>query len=121
MSGLVQRHMKQRAQQLRREMTPAEAHLWEPIRKDRCDGLWFLRQYRVGQYIVDFYCAALRVVIEADGSIHQEPTIVENDRVRQEAIEREASVRFIRWTNGEVLAATPEQLCTRLRQTLFRC
>ncbi len=54
MPFLVPGHLKNRACQLRRYSTSAETYFWEAIRKDRCGGLRFLRQYRIGQYIVDF-------------------------------------------------------------------
>ena len=59
------------ARRLRREMTPHERKLW----------YLFLRKYPVkiykqriiGRFIVDFYCASAKLVIEADGSQHYEP------------------------------------------------
>lgn len=41
---------------MRAEPTPAEAKLWEHLRKGRLDGYKFRRQHRIGAYIVDFYC-----------------------------------------------------------------
>ena len=59
------------AQQLRRDMTRQERRLWYdylsacPVR--------FRRQKQFGNYIVDFYCASHKLVIEIDGSQHYEP------------------------------------------------
>jgi very-short-patch-repair endonuclease len=114
MPFLVPGHLKNRARQLRRHSTPAEVHFWEAIRNDRCGGLRFLRQYRIGQYIVDFYCRRLKLAIEIDGCIHEEPEIAERDRNRQAAIELERGIRFLRFTNEQALANTPEQLCSQL-------
>ena len=59
------------ARRLRREMTPHERKLW----------YLFLRKYPIkiyeqriiGKFIVDFYCASAKLVIEVDGSQHYEP------------------------------------------------
>ena len=68
------------ARRLRREMTPYERKLW----------YLFLRKYPVkiykqriiGRYIVDFYCAGAKLVIEVDGSQHYEPESMAYDAER---------------------------------------
>ena len=60
------------AKQLRREMTPAERRLWAAIRRNAIDGFHFRRQQVIEGYVVDFYCAAAKLVIELDGGVHQE-------------------------------------------------
>jgi very-short-patch-repair endonuclease len=67
-SALVQ----QRTKQLRQNMTSAERLLWKRLRDHRLSGLKFHRQHPIGSCIVDFYCAASRLVIEIDGGIHLE-------------------------------------------------
>ena len=64
----------------------------------------------MGQYIVDFYCAEAKLVIEVDGEIHHDTTVRQQDAVRQEALERERGLRFLRLTNTEVLTRSPEAL-----------
>jgi very-short-patch-repair endonuclease len=54
------------ARAMRRAMTPAERALWNALRDRRLLGLKFRRQVPVGPWIADFYCAAHRLVIEAD-------------------------------------------------------
>ncbi|QQT24917.1 endonuclease domain-containing protein [Sphingobacterium spiritivorum] len=56
--------------QLRRNQTPAEATFWNLVRSHRLNGLRFRRQHTIDNYIVDFYCPELKLVIELDGSIH---------------------------------------------------
>ena len=58
------------AKQLRRHMTKEERRLWYGFLR-RCP-VRFSRQKVLGKYIVDFYCAQARLVIELDGSQHYE-------------------------------------------------
>lgn len=58
------------ARRLRRDMTDCERVLWFALRDRRLLGLKFRRQVPLGPYIADFYCAELRLVIEADGADH---------------------------------------------------
>jgi len=58
------------ARKLRREMTTSERVAWELLRNRRMLGLKFRRQQVIRGYIVDFYCAELRVALEIDGAVH---------------------------------------------------
>jgi hypothetical protein len=51
----------------RRKETLAEAALWALLRNRQLLGQKFRRQHPIGRYFADFYCPALRLVIEADG------------------------------------------------------
>lgn len=64
--------MIQRARQLRRSQTPHEQELWQELRAKRFSGFKFRRQAPIGRYIVDFVCFAQKVIIELDGSQHQD-------------------------------------------------
>jgi cyclase len=55
----------------------------------------------MGIYIADFYCHALKLVIELDGSIHNKPDIVRGDKIRQTNIENEG-VTVLRFKNNDV-------------------
>ena len=61
---------KARRQNLRKTSTDAERKLWSRLRNKQLNGLKFFRQYGVGLYILDFYCPAIRLVVEVDGSQH---------------------------------------------------
>jgi very-short-patch-repair endonuclease len=102
--------MRNRARQMRAEMTPAEKHLWQAIRHDQCDGLRFRRQCVKGPYITDFYCPSLRMVIEVDGGIHNEAEQREHDESRTEILKEERGFHIFRLTNTEVLSSQPEEL-----------
>ena len=57
------------ARKLRREMSLPEVILWQHLRGSQL-GVKFRRQHPIGNYIADFYCSPLRLVIEADGQVH---------------------------------------------------
>jgi adenine-specific DNA-methyltransferase len=75
------------ARQLRARQTQSEAVLWEALRDRRLDGLKFRRQQPFGPFVVDFYCVALRLVIEIDGAVHHDPAQIVRDAERQEVLE----------------------------------
>jgi very-short-patch-repair endonuclease len=87
--------------QLRYKMTPAEQRAWSILRNRGCLGLKFRRQRPVDSFITDFYCSSLRVLLEVDGSIHDNPTHQIADRKRTEILES-YGVRVVRIKNHEV-------------------
>lgn len=62
--------LKQRARKLRQAGNLSEVLLWNQIKKKQLLGLDFDRQKIIGNYIVDFYCAELKVALEIDGDSH---------------------------------------------------
>jgi len=78
----LRRVLRDNARQLRRASAPAEVKLWSRLRAGQIGGNQFRRQHRIGSFIVDFYCAAHHLVIELDGSSHDDPTQVEKDDLR---------------------------------------
>jgi len=87
------------ARQLRKEMTKEERHLWYdflrgyPIR--------FSRQKILGKYIVDFYCAKAKLVIELDGSQHYQQPQAEKDFSRDMFLSN-YGLTVIRIPNNEI-------------------
>ena len=71
---------------LRKNMTKEERHLWYDFL--RTYPIKFLRQKTLGKYIVDFYCAKAKLVIELDGSQHYEEKGVNKDTERTEYLEQ---------------------------------
>ena len=61
----------------------------------------FRRQVSIGGYVVDFYCARLRLAIEIDGSIHALPDVQKFDILRENTI-KELGVTIMRFSNDEV-------------------
>ena len=62
--------IQQRARELRKEMTPAEKKLWQVLRGNQLDGIYFRRQHPVGTYTLDFYCPQIGLAVEVDGGQH---------------------------------------------------
>ena len=94
------RNLKKNAQQLRKNMTKEEAHLWYqflcryPLR--------FRRQYVIGSYIVDFYCHKAKLVIELDGSQHYMPKEAEKDKIRTDYLISKGLL-VLRFSNLDVM------------------
>jgi len=97
------KYLKPYAQDLRKNMTKAEACLWKYVlRAGGIQGFTFRRQRPVLTYIADFMCKELMLIIEVDGITHSDPEVVKNDKVRQQALE-EAGFEVIRFADEEVL------------------
>lgn len=92
------RRLKYLRRTLRRNLTPAEAALWNCLKHRQLDGYKFRRQHSVGPYIVDFYCAARKLAIELDGAGHEDPMRKEYDHERQEYL-RDHGIRVMRFEN----------------------
>ncbi len=88
------------AKQLRKTSTPAEQQLWQALRGGKLAGLKFRRQHPVGNFILDFYCAAHKLVVEVDGGIHE--TQIEYDATRTTELEI-YGYTVVRFTNEVVL------------------
>lgn len=87
------------SRKLRREMTKEERHLWYDCLKGL--PVKFHRQKILGKYIVDFYCASVRLVIEIDGSQHYEEKGMEADRERDEYL-RGLGLAVKRYSNADI-------------------
>ena len=87
------------ARTLRKNMTKEERHLWYDFL--RSYPVKFLRQKILGKYIVDFYCAEAKLIVELDGSQHYEDKSMEYDAERTACLEQ-YGVRVLRIPNNEV-------------------
>ena len=81
-------------------MTKEERHLWYDFLKQLPQTV--NRQKVIGNYVVDFYCASAKVVIELDGSQHYADEGRQKDAVR-DAYLREQGIRVLRYSNLEVM------------------
>jgi very-short-patch-repair endonuclease len=88
-----------RAKELRREMTPEEAVLWQHLRSNRVRGLRFRRQQVIDGFIADFYCHSARLVLELDGSSHDQQSDYDAERDRILSARR---LRVLRIRNEEI-------------------
>ena len=91
--------IRQRAKELRWEMTPAETVLWERLQNKRLYGLKFRRQHPLHHFILDFYCHRHQLVVEVDGGIHCQQK--EHDAARTEWLTQHGFM-VIRFTNDQV-------------------
>ena len=91
------------AKHLRKNMTEAVKALWFRL-KAGINGLKFRRQHPIGIYIADFYCHQVKLIVEVDGTIHQENNIKETDEARQKELETWGYI-IIRFTNEQVMKA----------------
>ena len=97
---MEQKELRKRSQELRRQMTKEERHLWYDFLKTY--PVQFKRQYSIGAYIVDFYCFHARLIIELDGSQHYEPEVMEYDRMRSEYLQKQGFL-VLRFSNSDVM------------------
>lgn len=95
----VSEQKKEAARELRKNMTPAERELWERLRGNRLGGWHFRRQQIIAGFIVDFYCHRAGLVVEVDGSVHDELGAADAERT---AILEGVGLRVLRFRNGEV-------------------
>lgn len=90
-----------RARRLRRELSLPEVALWAQLRA-RPNGLKFRRQHPAGPYVLDFYCAEVRLCIEVDGVSHEFGDRPERDE-RRNAILASHDIQTLRVTARDVL------------------
>jgi very-short-patch-repair endonuclease len=90
----------QRAREMRRNHTNAEARLWNVLRAQRLGGWKWKRQVPFGPFILDFLCREARLVVEVDGSQHAEDIAYDQ---RRTAYLRKSGLRVLRFWNSEVL------------------
>jgi very-short-patch-repair endonuclease len=90
------------ARQLRNNSTAAESRLWcEVLRKGQLLGYSFLRQRPIDQYIADFVCKQLKLVIEVDGITHQWEENVQRDEQKDKRLQ-ELGFTVLRFTDQQV-------------------
>ncbi|MAZ71824.1 MAG: cytosine methyltransferase [Flavobacteriaceae bacterium] len=95
--------------ELRQNLTPAEAFLWKHLKNGQFEGRKFRRQHSIENFIVDFYCASEKLVIELDGQVHFNEESQIYDKARQEQIES-LGFTVIRFENKMVFDLLPSVL-----------
>ena len=94
------------ARELRKEMTPAEKILWQELRNNKINGFKFRRQHPINRFIADFFCYEKMLVIEVDGSVHNEVLQKERDEMRTYIL-NEFGIKVIRFSNDQVVFSLP--------------
>ncbi len=103
-----------RATLLRNNMTKAEKLLWNGLNNKQVNGLKFRRQHPINQFIVDFYCHQVKLVIELDGEIHNRKDVAEKD-VGRESVLINYGLTIIRFSNEDVITNT-EDVVSKIKQ-----
>jgi very-short-patch-repair endonuclease len=103
-SGIPKDHFE-RAQQLRREMSPPERVLWSRLQNEQV-GIKFRRQHPIGPYIADFYSRDAGLVVEVDGAQHYETEeAIGYDKARDEYMQN-LGLRVLRFDASETVKHT---------------
>ena len=91
------------ANRLRKNMTKAEASLWKYVLKSgKLHGYKFRRQRPVLNYIADFLCTELMLIIEVDGITHLYEETITKDEIRQKAL-KDVGFKVLRFNDNEVM------------------
>jgi very-short-patch-repair endonuclease len=94
-------NLKSLAKDLRNNSTLSEIILWKKLKGKQFFGYDFHRQKPLLDYIVDFYCSELNLIIEIDGGSHDHPDAYFKDIQRQKELE-EYNLHFLRFTEKEI-------------------
>jgi very-short-patch-repair endonuclease len=99
------KNLVSRARELRRTETEAEKKFWfEILKNEKLINYKFTRQKPLGNFIVDFYCAKLKLAIEIDGEIHKFQKVRDNER--DNVLKQKFGVRILRYKNENILKNT---------------
>ena len=107
----------QKAEELRNRMTPAEEILWNSIHINEWK-LKFRRQHPIANWVVDFYCHPLKLVIELDGSVHQVEEVKRNDEEREKNLKR-LGLTILRFKNEEIFK-NKKNVLERISETIVK-
>jgi very-short-patch-repair endonuclease len=107
--------IEEAARKLRNNLTPAETRLWQALKNKQLEGLRFRCQHPVGNFILDFYCPACKLVVEVDGEIHLDR--VEYDDRRTDKL-AEYNYTLLRFSNDRVMNDLPNVLAEIRRVAL---
>jgi very-short-patch-repair endonuclease len=86
---------QKRALRLRKALTPQEIGLWLRLKNRRLGGFKFRVQHPIGPYILDFYCAEVRLAVEIDGQSHWSEEQAAHD-ARRDAYFRAMGIQTLR-------------------------
>ena len=93
---------KNKARQLRKNLTDSENGLWSRFRNKQLLGIQFYRQKPIGEHVVDFFAPRAKLVVEVDGSQHVLGDHVDKDRIRDGYL-ASLGLKVLRFNSREVL------------------
>ena len=103
------KNLVSRARELRKSETEAEKKFWNVILKNKkLEKFKFTRQNPIGDFIVDFYCAKLKLAIEIDGGVHnfQDRRDIERDNI----LKNKFDLKIVRYKNEDVFSNSEKVL-----------
>ena len=95
-------NLKDKARQLRKNLTDSEKALWSRLRNKQLLSVQFYRQKPIGEHIVDFFAPGAKLVVEVDGSQHMGGDHVQKDRSRDGYL-ASLGLKVLRFNSREVL------------------
>jgi very-short-patch-repair endonuclease len=95
-------NLKEKARQLRNNLTDSEKALWLRLRNKQLLGIQFYRQKPIGEHIVDFFAPRAKLVVEVDGSQHMVGDHVQKDRIRDGYL-ASLGLKVLRFNSREIL------------------
>ena len=101
------KELKNSRKNLRKNMTSAEAYLWNYLKQRKLGRKKFRRRYSIGNYIVDFYCLEERLIVELDGEVHKYQK--EYDEEREKVLQKTGN-KILRFENKMVFENLPSVL-----------
>ena len=110
---------RERSRGLRRDSTPPERVLWRWLRDRRLGGLKFRRQQPIGAYVVDFFCAEAKLVVEIDSAYHEGAERKARDERRDQALGK-LGVKTLRFSASTLAKDRDAVLATILREAKER-
>src|SRR5258708_26015319 len=110
--------LKPRRRELRRQLTIAEARLWNHLKNRSLWGRKFRRQHSVGPYVLDFYCPRERLAVELDGAAHDHEAAQDRDAIRTRFLQS-AGIRLVRFHDREVIGNLERALVVIARQFMI--
>jgi very-short-patch-repair endonuclease len=94
--------LKSFAKQLRNQSTRSEIKLWNHLKNKQFHGYRFHRQKPLLNFIADFYCYELKLIIELDGYTHQFEETIIKDELKAIKLDR-YGLTVVRFTDNEVM------------------
>ncbi len=104
-------NLKDKAKKLRKNSTLSEVLLWNLLKNKQLLGYRFHRQKPINEFIVDFYCPQLRLIIEIDGSSHDYKE--KQDNIRAMRL-KSLGFRILRYEDKDV-RADPENVAESIK------
>ena len=104
------------ARQFRKNSTESEDAIWQMLRNRQIKNLKWRRQQVIYGYIADFYCAELKVVLEIDGSVHENEDVKAYDEFRTSVFESKG-IKVFRLKNEDC----DKQHLTELIESIITC